>query len=85
MKKTVLMFGLLAGALSASMMLITIPFAGAIGWEKGEILGYTGIVFSALLVFFGVRSYRENAGGGRLTFGRGLTVGVLITLLSSAC
>lgn len=49
------------------MMLVSIPFVDKIGWEKGEILGYTTIVLSALLVFFGVRSYRENAGGGRLT------------------
>src|SRR5262249_25551001 len=39
----------------------------------------------ALLIFFGVRSYRENAGGGRLTFGRGFTVGILINLISCAC
>jgi hypothetical protein len=37
------------------------------------------------MVFFGVRSYRENAAGGRLTFGRGFAVGILITLISSAC
>jgi hypothetical protein len=85
MKKTVLTFGLISGAMSAAMMLMTVPFVDRIGWEKGEILGYTGIVLSALLVFFGVRSYRENAGGGRLTFGRGFAVGILITLISSAC
>ena len=55
MKKTVLTFGLISGAMSASMMLITIPFADRIGWEKGEILGYTGIVLSALMVFFSAR------------------------------
>jgi hypothetical protein len=32
-----------------------------------------------------VRSYRENAGGGCLTFGHGFVVGILITLISSAC
>jgi Protein of unknown function (DUF4199) len=85
MRKTVLTFGLMSGAVSAATMLATIPFADAIGWEKGEILGYTMIVLSALMVFFGVRSYRENAGGGRLTFGRGFAVGILITLISSAC
>jgi hypothetical protein len=85
MKKTVLTFGLISGAISAAMMLVTIPFADAIGWERGEILGYTTIVLSALMVFFGVRSYRHNAGGGRLTFGRGFAVGILITLISSAC
>jgi Protein of unknown function (DUF4199) len=85
MKKTVLTFGLISGAMSAALMLVTIPFVDKIGWEKGEIFGYTGIVLSALMVFFGVRSYRENVGAGRITFGRGFAVGVLITLLSSAC
>jgi len=84
MKKTVLTFGLISGAVSAALMLMTVPFVDRIGWEKGEILGYTGIVLSALMVFFGVRSYRENVGDGRITFGRGFAVGILITLISSA-
>jgi hypothetical protein len=83
MRKTVLTFGLISGGISAVTMLVTIPFVDKIGFDKGEILGYTLIVLSALLVFFGVRSYRENASGGRLTFGRGFAVGILITLLSN--
>ena len=85
MKRTVLTFGLISGAVCAVSMLATIPFEDAIGWEKGAILGYTIIVLSALIVFFGVRSYRENVGGGQLTFGRGFAVGILITVISSAC
>jgi hypothetical protein len=85
MKKTVLTFGLISGAITAATMLATIPFADKIGFEKGEILGYTTLVLSALMVFFGIRSYRENVGGGRMTFGRGFAVGILITLISSAC
>jgi hypothetical protein len=85
MKKTVLTFGLISGAMLAAMMVATIPFVDKIGWEKGEILGYTTIVLAALMVFFGVRSYRENVAGGRLTFGRAFAVGILITLISSAC
>jgi hypothetical protein len=85
MKKTVLTFGLISGAVSAATMLATVPFANAISWGKGEIIGYTSIVLSALLVFFGVRSYRQNVGGGRISFMRGCAVGILITLISSAC
>lgn len=84
MKKTVLTFGLISGAVSSGMMLLTLPFVDRIGFDHGEILGYTTIVLSFLLVFFGVRSYRENS-GGTLTFGRGLAVGLLITLISCAC
>jgi len=65
-------------------MLATIPFTDAIGWDKGEIVGYAVIVLWAAMVFFGVRSYRENADGGRLT-AEGFAVGILITLISSAC
>lgn len=83
MKKTVLTFGLISGGISAIFMFVTIPFADRIGFDKGEILGYTLIVVSALLIFFGVRSYRENASGGRLTFGRAFAVGILITLISN--
>ncbi len=85
MKKTVLTFGLISGAASAALMLATAPFADKIGFEKGQILGYATIVLAALMIFFGMRSYRENAGNGRLTFGRGFAVGILITLISSAC
>lgn len=84
MKKTVLTFGLISGAVSSAMMLLTLPFIDRIGFDKGEILGYTTIVLSFLLVFFGVRSYREQSGGA-MSFGRGFTVGLLITLISCTC
>ena len=40
---------------------------------------------TALLIFFGVRSYRENVGNGKISFGRGFAVGILIALISAAC
>ena len=85
MKKTVLTFGLIAGAILAAMMLATLPFMDRIGFEKGEVIGYTTIVAAFLLVFFGIRSYRDNTAGGTLSFGRGVLVGVLITAVASAC
>jgi hypothetical protein len=83
MKKIVLTFGLISGAIIAGLMLVTVPFAERIGFENATIVGYTSMVLSFLLVFFGIRSYRENVGGGYITFGRGFTVGILIALISS--
>ena len=85
MKKTVLTFGLIAGAILSLMMLGTLPFMDKIGFDKGEIIGYTGMVLAFLLVFFGIRSYRENIGGGAMTFGRAFSVGILITLIGCVC
>ena len=84
MKKTVLTFGLISGAISSLMMLAFLPFVDRIGFDKGAFIGYTAIVLSFLLVFFGIRSYRENVGNGSITFGRAFGVGILITLISCA-
>ena len=85
MKKTVLTFGLISGAVSSSMMLLSLPLIDRIGFEKGMVLGYTTIVMSFMLVFFGIRSYREQSAEGTLTFNRAFQVGLLITLVSCAC
>jgi len=85
MKKTVLTFGLISGVVATLLMISTMPFSDRIGFDKGYIVGYTGIVVSLLLVPFGIRSYRENVGGGHITFGRAFAVGILITLISCIC
>jgi hypothetical protein len=82
MKRTVLVFGLISGMVSSLMMLCTMPFLEKIGSQKGYIIGYTGIVLSFLLVYFGIRSYRDNVEGGQITFAKGFGVGILITLIS---
>jgi uncharacterized protein DUF4199 len=83
MRKTVLTFGVISGLISAVMMLATVPFMHKISSDKGLIIGYTTIVLAGLLVFFGIRSYRDNVSGGKMTFARGLAVGILISLLSN--
>ena len=84
MKKIVITFGLISGALMAVFMFATLPFHDKIGFDKwGLVVGYTSMVLSFTLVFFGIRSYRENIGAGAITFGRAFAVGILITLISS--
>ena len=84
MKKTVLIFGLISGGLMAAMMFATIPFTNSPWLQANSMfIGYTTMVLSFMLVFFGIRSYRENIGGGTITFGRAFAVGILITLISS--
>ncbi len=48
-------------------------------------VGYTAMVLAFLLVFFGIRSYRDNVGEGYITFLRAFGVGMLITLVSCVC
>jgi hypothetical protein len=85
MRKTVLTFGLISGGILSIMMLATLPFMDRIGFDRGEVIGYTTMVLAFLLVFFGVRSYRDNVAHGSVSFGRAFAVGALIALVASAC
>jgi Protein of unknown function (DUF4199) len=82
MKKTILTFGLISGVISSLMMVTTMLFFNQIGYDRGLVIGYTAIVLSFLLVYFGIRSYRDNAGNGQISFTKGFAVGIGITLIS---
>ncbi|MBK7714051.1 MAG: DUF4199 domain-containing protein [Gemmatimonadetes bacterium] len=85
MRKIVLTFGLIAGGVLSAMLLITLPFQEQIGFDKGAIIGYTTMVLAFLMVYFGVRSYRDTVLGGRISFGKACVAGLLITLVATAC
>ena len=85
MKKIVLAFGLIGGAILSATMLGTLPFQDQIGFDKGAVIGYTSMVIAFLLIFFGVRSYRDNVAGGTVRFGRAFAIGTLIAVVASVC
>ncbi len=82
MKKTVLTFGIIGGVVISVLMAATVPFADQIGFDNGVVVGYTTMLVAFLLVFFGIKSYRDNVGGGEISFGRAFNVGILITLIT---
>jgi hypothetical protein len=85
MSKTVLTFGLIAGAILAVMMVLSILLFTELSWNQGEVLGYTTMVLAFLMVFFGVRSYRDNVAGGTISFGRAFSIGALIVVVAAVC
>jgi amino acid transporter len=85
LKKTVLTFGLISGVVIAVLTFTTLLFADRIGFDRGVIVGYTTMLMAFLLVFFGIKSYRDNVGNGEITFWKGFQIGILITLITCAC
>ena len=81
-KKIILVFGLISGAISSLLMTAAVLFGDRIGLGHSYVLGYTTIVLSLMLVFFGVRSYRDNVEKGQITFGKAFLVGLAITVIS---
>lgn len=64
------------------LMTGTTVFADRIGFDRAIVVGYTVMLVAFLLVFFGIKSYRDNIGNGEITFGQAFKVGILITLIS---
>ena len=85
MRKTVLTFGLIAGAIICVLMGGSLLLANKIGSGHSLVLGYTMMVASFLLIYFGIRSYRDNTLGGQITFGRAFACGILIALITTVC
>lgn len=85
MKKTVWTFGLIAGAVFVVTMLTTAILRDRIGFEASEVLGFTTMIVAFLMVYFGIRSYRDRVLSGTIGFGPAFKTGLLITLIASVC
>ena len=85
MKKTVLTFGLIAGVIISVLMDGSVLLGDKIGSGHSLILGYVNMVASFLLIYFGIRSYRDNVLAGQISFGRAFVCGILITLITTVC
>jgi hypothetical protein len=86
MKNIVLRYGLASGVALMAMSAVMMPLCmnGTLSFDNSEVLGYSSMVLAFLLVFFGVRSYRDNVAGGAIGFGKAFQVGILITLITCA-
>ena len=86
MTKVVLIFGLISGSIAGVLMWILMGAVNtdAINFDNGMIWGYATMIIALSLVFFGIKSYRDNH-GGHISFLKGLQVGILISLISAFC
>jgi len=85
MRKVTLIFGLIAGVIVSVFMVIGVSLceSGKLNLDNGEVLGYGSMVIALSMIFFGIKSYRDNYERGVIKFGKALQVGLLITLVAS--
>jgi len=85
MTRTVLIFGLISGVIIAGMVWLQAWLCerDLMSLDYGEITGYASMLIALSMVFFGIKSYRDNYSGGKITFWKGVQVGLLITLIGS--
>jgi hypothetical protein len=85
MRKVTLTYGLLSGAIISVLMLLAIVLwgKGVINFDNSMFIGYASMVIALSMIFFGIKSYRDNYQNGAIKFVKGLQVGMLITLIAA--
>jgi uncharacterized membrane protein len=81
MKHTVVRYGTY-GALICGIISVT-SYVFNLDYDTSEIVGWIAILLGLSMIFFGIRYYRNNAGAGAITLGKGMQIGLLISLFPS--
>jgi len=75
---------MLAGAIVSAFMVITLAIFEKTGKAiDNALVGYATMVIALSMVFFGIKSYRDNYQSGAIRFWKGFQVGLFITLIAS--
>ncbi len=84
MKNYVVRYGVFGGVLSIALGLINwFTVAQAYGPASSQVLGYLSIILSLMCVPLGIKYFRDKLNNGKVSFGKGLKIGLGISLVAS--
>lgn len=84
MKRNVLIFGLVLGAILAGNMVYMVDLAcNNPEFIANDLIGYAAMIVVFSLTFFGIRNYRNKQLSGAISFGKAFKMGALIALIGS--
>ncbi|WP_299529862.1 DUF4199 domain-containing protein [Ulvibacterium sp.] len=83
MKKSVLRYGLF-GSITICVLFLFSWFAFKdADMSTQEVLGYASMIISLSFVYFGIKHFRDKENQGKVTFKKGLTIGIVISLITA--
>ncbi|MBK6838523.1 MAG: DUF4199 domain-containing protein [Bacteroidetes bacterium] len=87
MKKNIVIYGLIAGAIVSILMLSTVNYLshceGNVNYDTSMLIGYASMLIAFSLVFVGIRNYRDKFNEGIISFGKAFKIGTMIVLIDS--
>lgn len=88
MKKISLKFGLISGGIVSAFMGTTMAIMSCgssdpDGGMTSMIIGFGGMILAFSLIFVAIKNLRDKENGGKITFGQGFLLGLIISLIAS--
>lgn len=84
MKKNVLVFGLISGAIITTMMLVSVGMCmNNKDFEGNKVLGYAAMIAAFSFIFLGVKNFRDKYNEGVISFSKAFRTGLYISLVAS--
>jgi len=83
MKTVVIKFGLFGLFFSLALFLAVLYVGMGLDFNTQEVLGYLTILVALSTIFFGIMHYRDRVNAGKISFLKGLLIGLLITLITA--
>lgn len=87
MKRTVIVYGLIAGAVVSAFMATTMIIASKDeNFHAGAmsmVIGYLGMLIAFTFIFVAVKTYRDKQSNGTIGFGKAFGMGLIISLIAS--
>ncbi|MES2748035.1 MAG: DUF4199 domain-containing protein [Bacteroidota bacterium] len=85
MKKTIITYGLIAGLICMSFMIVsTLVWRGTDNANQSMIIGFAGMLIAFIFIFVGIKNYRDKQNGGIISFGAAFKIGFFIALIASS-
>lgn len=84
MRKTILTYGLIAGAIVSTIMITSIVIYNSNpDFQPSMLVGYASMLVAFTMIFVGVKNYRDQFLGGAISFGKAFKMGLWIALVAS--
>jgi hypothetical protein len=87
MKRTVIIYGLIAGAVVSAFMsttmLLTANDTLHCTSTMSMVIGYLGMLIAFTFIFVAIKTHRDKQNNGTISFGKAFGMGLLISLIAS--
>jgi hypothetical protein len=84
MKKIVLIYGFIAGTISAALLVFgMISSYNDPNYSGSMVLGYAFMLLAFSMLFVGIKVFRDKHNDGVLTFKQGFTMGAMMALITA--